>query len=261
MFGVPMASYGIAFITFDFRQGPVVPFHENLTPDFCEKIGIKVLMAGLAGHGSNQSSNYVGESITPFPEEQKLVFSYLFPITSSDLKEPRPSALALVFPQGENELLYRIAPALSKQFFAQISVKLQGSYVFGKELPKDIRRELVSLLNKETLSKFSTGSAGAKKITYSTPFMIHSDEEYSKLLKDIHQTLLNAVGPMAKVIMRKAMKEVGISKETVGKEPTDLAPLLQAILDDLSKAGVMDENQLSVLNRQFISCLGFSALD
>ena len=73
-----MSSVGVIFSSFDFTKGPIAVYNHNSTEDFAEKVSFKVIYAALSGHTSIRAEDFItGESIIPFPEEKKLVFSYM----------------------------------------------------------------------------------------------------------------------------------------------------------------------------------------
>ena len=75
-----MPAIGVIFSSFDFQKGPVVIFLNNINREFAQKVSVKVIYAALSGHTSIRAEDFItGESIVPFPEENKIVFSYFFP--------------------------------------------------------------------------------------------------------------------------------------------------------------------------------------
>ena len=141
---------GVAFITFDFRKGHIIPFYSNLAPKFCDAMALKILIAGLAGDRSGENESYYGSSLTPFSKQEKLVYSYLFSISEEDTNEPRPSAISLAFPRSKENLIYRIAPTLGL-LLEEIATKIQKGFKFGRDLTSQIKQMLEKLLDYQYL--------------------------------------------------------------------------------------------------------------
>ncbi|MHA2105539.1 MAG: hypothetical protein ACW981_19100 [Candidatus Hodarchaeales archaeon] len=144
---------GLAFLTFDLTKGPVIPYSTNLTDSFCEKMALRVLFTGVAGDKSKNGDSFYGESIIPFPDDNKIVFSYLFPIQSSTYSKPEPkaSAITIVFPQESQKLLYSIASDLGKDL-KSITKKIQFEFESANEISKDTQQSLKMLCDFDYLS-------------------------------------------------------------------------------------------------------------
>jgi hypothetical protein len=148
-------TVGLAFLTFDLTKGPVIPYCNDLSDSFCEKMALRVLFTGVAGDKSKDSDSYYGESIIPFPDDQKIVFSYLFPVQTSKNphSEPKASAITIVFPQENQKLLYGIASEISKSL-KTITKTIQFELESSNEISKDTKNELKKYCDIEYLSNF-----------------------------------------------------------------------------------------------------------
>ena len=132
---------GIAFISFDFKKGTVVLYSNNITEDFCSLLALKTVVTGFSNNRQDSIKSYYAESIIPFPNENKVVFSYLFPIFSNQNKEPRSCALSLVIQESDQNILYATAHVISKMF-REFSKKIQDNYVYPQTLNENLADSL-----------------------------------------------------------------------------------------------------------------------
>lgn len=150
-------AIGCAFITFDFRQGSVLNFYENISSQASDKLALKVLVSGFNNHKSNLE-DYYGENITTLNEENIIAYSYLFPILAltngSDIKEPRPNALTISFPLTEHARVYRLAPSI-KKILVEIAQEIQETFIYGHKLPDKIKNRLRQVIDIQFLEQNS----------------------------------------------------------------------------------------------------------
>lgn len=150
-------NIGLAFLSFDLKKGPVIPFSNNLTDNFCEKMALRVLFTGVAGDKSKNADSFYGESIIPFPDDDKIVFSYLFPIlsTGNGQIEPRASAITIVFPQNQQKFLYSVATDITSQL-KLITRRIQEEIKNSGTISYQTTLELNKLCDFDYLSNINT---------------------------------------------------------------------------------------------------------
>ena len=160
--------FGIAFSCFDFQQGPITVFISNLDEEFAKKINVKVLYSALAGHNSINVKEFVtGETITPLAEEQKIVFSFLFPYIDKNLSNDniRVSTISLVFYNDEKNTLYQIASHLA-EYCRTLAQNIQDLYIYGKPLPASIINQFLEIEKIYVEQKRALLSKKLEGITY-----------------------------------------------------------------------------------------------
>lgn len=154
-----MSQFGVIFSSFDFQEGPVVVFNKNSDDDLAKKISFKVIYAAMSGHTSTRAESFItGESIIPFPEANKIVFSYIFPFVDPSLEGDniRASSISVITNSEENMFLYQAAPRLLK-LSKSLASKIQDLFSFSSPISSELVKQfdeidiLLTTLKKESI--------------------------------------------------------------------------------------------------------------
>lgn len=149
---------GLAFITFDFRKGPIVPYLVNLEKSIAEEIALKVFVGSLSMHSVAGDELFkTQESVIPFPDHEKVAFSHFFGLEDSSVEKGiRPSALTVVFESDEQAFLYKSAFPLTKQLHLVADLLSQNKYLLGSTLPNSVIDHLNQLCERSYLEQLES---------------------------------------------------------------------------------------------------------
>ena len=127
-------------------RGPTALMHENTDGHKDASLPLKVAVKSQLTLAlmDKEAAIKTADAVLPFPDLQKISFSYLFTVNSES--GPITGSISYIVPQSENINLYRMIPTL-KEKISNITNKFQEwTYKSGSNLPKNYQNLLTTSL-------------------------------------------------------------------------------------------------------------------